>query len=59
MTSLKEGDELTVTIDVVDRNGMGIARYQGIKLFVPHSQAGDKVRVRISRLMGSCAFTER
>lgn len=44
---LAEIDEVEVEIEKLVAGGDGIARYQGVPLFVPRSAPGDRVRARV------------
>lgn len=45
---LAELDELEVTVEKLVAGGDGLARFEGIPLFVPRSAPGDRLRVRIA-----------
>jgi len=45
---LAEIDELEVTVEKLVAGGDGLARFEGIPLFVPRSAPGDRLRVRIT-----------
>src|SRR5207247_10031882 len=42
---VEEGQEVDVTVDSVGRRGDGIARFNNFVIFVPGTNAGDKVKV--------------
>lgn len=44
---LVDVDELEVTIEKLVAGGEGLARYEGIAIFVPRSAPGDRLRVRL------------
>lgn len=44
------GDELTVTIEDIGKQGDGLARINGKVTFVPGTKVGDKVRIRITQV---------
>lgn len=56
---VKEGDEITVLIDDIGSRGDGVARVGGFLIFVPKSNAGERVRVRISRVGKNFAVADR
>ncbi|WP_255198159.1 23S rRNA (uridine(2552)-2'-O)-methyltransferase [Halorarius litoreus] len=56
---VREGDELEVTIEDVGREGDGIAKVDGFTLFVPGTEAGDTVRVRVDDVKPRFAFAEK
>lgn len=55
---VEEGQEIDVTVDSVGRRGDGIARINNFVVFVPGTNAGDKVKVRITTVRGSFATGE-
>ncbi|MFH1511325.1 MAG: TRAM domain-containing protein [Candidatus Woesearchaeota archaeon] len=52
------GDELDVTIEAVGEKGDGIAKKDGFVLFVPNASEGDRVRVRITKVLRRVGFAE-
>jgi predicted RNA-binding protein with TRAM domain len=44
------GREYDVEIVETSRRGEGIARIQGLVIFVPNTQPGDHVKIRITRI---------
>ena len=44
---LAEVDEIEVTVDQLVDGGDGLARFEGIPIFVPRSAPGDRLRVRL------------
>ena len=56
---VKEGDEVELTIEAVGSKGDGIGKVEGFVVFVPNTQAGEKVRVRITQVRGRSAIGER
>ena len=53
------GDELELEIASVGKKGDGIARYQGLVIFVPGTSAGQRVKVRISNVARTFAQAEK
>jgi len=53
------GDELTVEITDEGREGDGIARVEGFTVFVPNTEVGEEVEVRIEDVKPRFAFAER
>ncbi len=47
---LKEGDEVEVEINEKARDGRGLARANGLIIFVERASVGERVRVRITKL---------
>ncbi len=44
------GKEYEVEIQETSRRGEGIARIQGLVVFVPKTKAGDHVKIRVTRI---------
>ena len=55
---VKQGEELTVTIEGVGEKGDGIAKIKGFVLFVPNTKQGDNVLVRVNRVLSKVGFAE-
>ncbi len=55
---MKVGDELEVTIEAVGEKGDGIAKKDGFVLFVPGVKQGDKVRIRVTKVLRKVGFAE-
>lgn len=55
---VEEGQEVEVTVESVGRRGDGIARVNNFVVFVPGTNAGDKVKVRITAVGSSFATGE-
>jgi predicted RNA-binding protein with TRAM domain len=55
---VKVGEEYDVEIAEVSRRGDGIARVQGLVIFVAGAKAGQKVKVRIVRVTNRYATAE-
>ena len=55
---VEEGQEVDLTVESVGRRGDGIARINNFVVFVPGTNAGDKVKVRITTVRGSFATGE-
>ncbi|WP_136600665.1 23S rRNA (uridine(2552)-2'-O)-methyltransferase [Salinigranum halophilum] len=56
---IREGDELTVDIEDVGSEGDGIAKVDGFTLFVPGTETGETLRVRVTDVKPRFAFAER
>ncbi len=56
---VREGEEMTVKIDSLGREGDGIARVSGLVVFVPNTKVGDEVRIKITKVGRSVAFGEK
>ena len=55
---VKVGDELDVTIEAVGEKGDGLAKRDGFVLFIPNTQEGDNVRVKVTRVLRKVGFAE-
>lgn len=55
---VKEGEIYDVEIIEVGSRGDGLAKVQNFVIFVPGTNKGDKVRVRITQVRGSSAVAE-
>ena len=56
---VKVGDELNVTIEAVAEKGDGLAKKDGFVIFVPGTQTGDKVRIRVTKVLRRVGFAEK
>jgi predicted RNA-binding protein with TRAM domain len=52
------GKEYDVEIQEISRRGEGIARIQGLVVFVPNTQNGDHVKIRVTRISRRFAEAE-
>ena len=52
------GKEYDVEIQEMSRRGEGIARIQGLVVFVPNTQNGDHVKIRVTRISRRFAEAE-
>jgi predicted RNA-binding protein with TRAM domain len=55
---VKEGEEIDVTIEAVGEKGDGIAKQKGFVLFVPNTKAGERVKIRITRVLAKVGFAQ-
>ncbi|TMI33408.1 TRAM domain-containing protein [Candidatus Bathyarchaeota archaeon] len=55
---VEEGQEVDITVDSVGRRGDGIGRINNFVVFIPGTNAGDKVKIRITGVRGSFATGE-
>lgn len=55
---IKIGDEIDVEIESVGEKGDGIAKIEGFVIFVPGTQKGDKVKIRITKVFRKVGFGE-
>lgn len=56
---VEEGKELDVEIQFLSKRGDGVAKVGKYTLYVANTKPGQKVRVKITRVAGSIAFTEK
>ncbi|MSR86430.1 TRAM domain-containing protein [Candidatus Woesearchaeota archaeon] len=52
------GDEIEVTIESTGAKGDGIAKVNNFVVIVPGAKEGDKVKVKITRVLKKMAFAE-
>jgi predicted RNA-binding protein with TRAM domain len=52
------GEELDVKIEAVGEKGDGVAKKDGFVLFVPNTNQGDEVRVRVTKVLPKVGFAE-
>lgn len=52
-------DILSVTIEAIGKKGDGIAKHKGFTIFVPKTEKGQKIKVRITRVLQRFAFAEK
>jgi predicted RNA-binding protein with TRAM domain len=57
--TLKEGDVLKVQIVDMGKQGDGIARVQGLIVFVKGAKVGEELDVKIARVSRNAAFAEK
>ena len=55
---VKVGDELEVVIEAVGVKGDGIAKKDGFVLFVPNAKAGQKIKIRVTKVLRKVGFAE-
>ena len=55
---VKVGEELDVTIEAVGEKGDGIAKKDGFVLFIPGVKEGERVRVRVTKVLRKVGFAE-
>lgn len=53
------GETYDVTIDDLAKKGDGIARVKGFVIFVPQTKAGDRIKIKINKVMRKFAFAEK
>jgi predicted RNA-binding protein with TRAM domain len=55
---VEAGESYDVTIEDIAREGDGIARVSGFVIFVPNTEVGDEVTVKVTKVMRKFAFGE-
>lgn len=55
---VEAGETYEVSIEDIAKEGDGIARVEGFVIFVPKTQIGDNVTIRVSKVMRRFAFGE-
>ena len=53
---IQEGGEYDVTIEAVGEKGDGIAKIGGFVIFVPGTQAGQRVKVKVEKVLRKFAI---
>lgn len=53
---VSEGKTYTVKIEDIAQKGDGIARIDGYVIFVPNTNSGDEVTIKIDRVLPKYAF---
>jgi len=53
------GQEIDVRVEAVGEKGDGIVRVKGFVLFVPGVNAGDEIRIRVSKVLSKVGFAEK
>ncbi len=56
---VKVGESYDVSIDDIAKEGDGIARVQGFVIFVPQTKVGDKVKIKVNKVMRKFAIAEK
>ena len=52
------GEALNVEIDAVGEKGDGICKRKGFVLFVPNVSKGDKVKIKVTKILSKVGFAE-
>ena len=52
------GEEINVRIESVGEKGDGVAKKQGFVIFVPKAQKDQELRIKITKVLTSVAFSE-
>jgi predicted RNA-binding protein with TRAM domain len=56
--SVEVGKEYEVEIQEISRRGDGIARIEGLVVFIPNTKQGDKLRIKITNVSRRFAEAE-
>ena len=59
VSSVEEGKEMEVSIDSISKKGDGVAHVGKYILYVSGVKVGAKVKVRITKISGQVAFTQK
>ena len=54
----QEGDEHDIDIVAMGAKGDGIAKIEGFTVFVPDTKMGDRLRIKITKVMDRFGFGE-
>ncbi len=57
-SSIEEGKVYDVTIEGKGREGDGIAKVEGMVVFVQDAEVGENVKIKIDRVARRCAFAQ-
>ena len=57
--AIEEGKEYDVRIDAVGSKGDGIAKVDKYTIFVPGAVKGETLKIRVKRISGTLAFSEK
>jgi predicted RNA-binding protein with TRAM domain len=52
------GEEISVEIEATGEKGDGICKRKGFVLFVPNAKQGDRVKIRITKVLNKVGFAE-
>ncbi len=55
---VEAGENYDVTIEDIAREGDGIARVSGFVVFVPDTEVGDEVTIKVNKVLSKFAFGE-
>lgn len=59
VSPVKVGESYDVSIDDIAKEGDGIARVEGFVIFVPQTKVGDKVKIKVNKVMRKFAIAEK
>ena len=55
---VKVGDELDIKVEAVGEKGDGIAKKDGFVLFIPNTNEGDEVKIKVTKVLNRVGFAE-
>ncbi len=55
---VKVGEQHDVTIEDTAKQGDGIARIEGLVIFVPNTKVNDQVKIEVKAVKRTCAIAE-
>jgi len=58
MAPVSVGEEYEVEIEAVGAKGDGIAKVEGFVIFVPNTNKGDRVKIKVTRVLSKVGFGE-
>ena len=53
---VKAGETYDVTIEGIAQKGDGIAKVEGFVVFVPGTKVGDKIKIKVEKVLRKFAF---
>ncbi len=56
---VKAGQTYDVTIESLAKQGDGIAKVEGFVIFVPQTKVGDKIKIKVNKVLRKFAFGEK
>lgn len=59
VAAVEEGKEMEVTIESISKKGDGVAHVGKYILYISGAKVGQRVKVRITRISGQVAFTQK
>ncbi|MFT4311411.1 MAG: TRAM domain-containing protein [Candidatus Woesearchaeota archaeon] len=55
---VNQGEELEVTIESIGEKGDGLAKVNGFVLFIPDVKQGERVKVKVTKVLQKLGFAE-
>lgn len=53
------GETYDVSIESIAKQGDGIAKIEGFVIFVPGTKVGDKVKIKVNKVLRKFAFADK